>query len=199
MSHQQQPGKHGPSVPEAQPILHQRSREIQPYGTLVEYPIDVSEAAKKKSVEELNQVLADTIYLREMFKKAHWQVSGPTFYQLHLLFDKFFDEQNELVDFLGERVQTLGGIALVMPHDVARVTRIEAPPTGREEVPVILSRLVDGLETVIKASRAAARRALTDGDETTADILVANVIRTDEKQVWFLSEHLVDTPLVSAK
>jgi starvation-inducible DNA-binding protein len=199
MSQQRQPGKCGPSVPEAQPILHQRSGEIQPHGALVHYQLDLAEAVRQKSVEELNQILVDTIYLREMYKKAHWQVSGATFYQLHLLLDKFFDEQDDLVDYLGERIQTLGGIALVMPNDVARATRLEAPPTGREEVPVILSRLLDGLEVIIAAARAGARRALTDGDETTADILVTNVLRSDEKQVWFLSEHLVDTPLVCAK
>jgi starvation-inducible DNA-binding protein len=199
MSQPQQPGKCGPSVPEAQPILHQRSKEIQPHGTLVHYPLVLTEAVKQKGVEELNQVLADTVYLREMYKKAHWQVSGPTFYQLHLLFDKFGDEQDDLVDLIGERVQTLGGVTLVMPHEVARATRIETPPTGREEVPVIISRLLDGLQLILPSCRAGARRALADGDEGTADLLVADVLRTNEKQVWFLSQHLVDTPLVCAK
>jgi starvation-inducible DNA-binding protein len=199
MSQQRQPGKCGASVPEAQPVLGQRSPEIQPLGTLVDYPLALAPTAKKASADALNQVLADTVYLREMYKKHHWQVSGPTFYPLHLLFDKHFDEQNELVDMIGERIQTLGGIALVMPNDVAKATRIEAPPPGREEVPVQLSRLLEGHEVVLRECHAAARLASTNGDDGTADLLVTDVIRTNEKQVWFLSEHLVDTPLVCTR
>src|SRR5580692_11536401 len=138
MSQQRQPGKCGASVPEAQPILDQRSKEIQPYGTLIEYPLALTEAAKKASVEALNQILADSVMVRELYKKHHWQASGATFFQLHKLFDKHFRKQNKLIDRIGERIQTLGGIALVMPGDVARTTRIEAPATGREEVPVQL-------------------------------------------------------------
>lgn len=199
MSQQHQAGKCGPNVPEAQPILNQRSREIQPFGTLVHYPLALSEDARKASVDALNQILADSVYLREMYKKHHWQVSGPTFYQLHLLFDKHFAEQNELIDMLGERIQTLGGITLVMPNDVAKATRIEAPPTGREEVPVQLSRLLEGHELLLRECHEGARVAAANGDDGTADLLVTDVIRTNEKQVWFVSEHLVNTPLVCAK
>ncbi len=199
MSQQRQPGKCGPSVPEAQPILDQRSKEIQPYGTLVHYPIALADAAKKASVEALNQILADSVTLRELYKKSHWQVTGATFIQLHKLFDKHLDQQNELVDMIGERIQTLGGIALVMPGDVARTTKIEHPPTGREEVPVQLSRLLEAHEIVIEGSRAAAQLAAANVDLATNDILVTNVLRTNEKQVWFVSQHLVDTPLVCAR
>lgn len=199
MNQPRQPGKCSASVPEAQPILGQRSKEIQPFGTLVEYPLALATAAKQASVEALNQILADSVYLREMYKKHHWQVSGPTFYQLHLLFDKHFDEQNDLVDMIGERIQTLGGVSLVMPNDVAKATRIEAPPTGREEVPVELSRLLEAHEVVLTECHAAARVAGANGDHGTEDLLVTDVIRTNEKQVWFLSEHLVDTPLVCSR
>jgi starvation-inducible DNA-binding protein len=199
MSQQRQPGKCGASVPEAQPVLHQRSPEIQPFGTLVHYPIALPDAAKTASVEALNQILADTVTLRELYKKSHWQISGPTFYQLHKLFDKHFDQQNELVDLLGERIQALGGITLVMPGDVARTTRIEAPPTGREQVPVQLSRLLEAHEILIQETRAAAKLAVANDDLGTGDILVSNVLRANEKQVWFVAQHLVDTPLVCSK
>jgi starvation-inducible DNA-binding protein len=199
MSQPRQPGKCGATEPEAQPVLGQRGKEIQAFGTLVAYPLALSETAKNASVVALNQILADSVYLREMYKKCHWQVSGPTFYQLHLLFDKHFDEQNDLVDMIGERIQTLGGVTLVMPNDVARVTRIEAPPTGREQVPVQLSRLLEAHEVVLAECHAAARLASTNGDDGSADLLVTDVIRTNEKQVWFISEHLVDTPLVCAR
>ncbi|MDC3960521.1 Dps family protein [Polyangium jinanense] len=184
---------------EAQPILDQRGREIQPYGTLVYYPIDVNEKAKIENVAALNQLLSDTMALRDMYKKHHWQVSGPTFYQLHLLFDKHYEEQVRLMDLIAERVQTLGGIAVAMPHDVAEMTRIERPPRGREQVPVQLSRLIEAHTQVIKQARAAARLAVKNGDDTTNNLLTSDVLPANEMQVWFLSEHLVDTPLVKAR
>src|SRR5262249_18250969 len=133
----------------AKPMTHQQAHEIQPYGHLVKLPIALSEAACKESVENLNQVLADTITLRDMYKKHHWQVSGPTFYQLHLLFDKHSDEQSELVDLLAERVQLLGGVSVAMAHDVAETTIVPRPPKGREEVPVQISRLLHAHEIII--------------------------------------------------
>src|SRR5436305_323958 len=126
------------------PHWHAQAKEIQAFGSVIQdMPHRLPAKVREQMVSKLNQLLADSIYLREMYKKHHWQVSGPTFYQLHLLFDKHFDEQNELVDMIGERVQTLGGVTLAMPNDIARLTRIEAPATGREEVPVQLSRLLE--------------------------------------------------------
>jgi starvation-inducible DNA-binding protein len=148
---------------------------------------------------QLNQLLADTMTLRDLYKKCHWQVTGPTFYQLHLLFDKHYGEQNELVDAIAERIQLLGGISLAMAADVAETTKIERPPRGREEVPVQLSRLIDAHQIIIQQSRPLARRAAELGDDGTNDLVVSDVIRTNELQIWFLSEHLVDVPLVEAK
>jgi starvation-inducible DNA-binding protein len=184
---------------EAQPILGQRGKETQAFGTLTRYPLGLSDQARTASVEALNQILADSITLRDMYKKHHWQVSGPTFYALHLLFDKHAGEQTELVDALAERIQTLGGVAVAMAGDVAEMTKIEKPPAGREEVPVQLSRLLEAHEHILIASRAAARQATELGDDGTNDLLVSEIVRTNEAQVWFVSEHLVDTPLVRAR
>jgi starvation-inducible DNA-binding protein len=183
----------------AHPLLRQRAPEIQPYGTLAQYPIALDERVRAASVEALNQILADTMMLRDLYKKHHWQVAGHTFYQLHLLFDKHFAEQSTLVDALAERIQSLGGISVALPHDVAEMTHIERPPRGREEVPVQLSRLLEAHEIVLKEARAAAKQAAEASDDGTNDLLVGEVIRTHEMQVWFLAEHLVDTPLVHAK
>jgi starvation-inducible DNA-binding protein len=183
----------------AQPLLHQRSPEIQPYGTLAQYPIALDARVRAASIEALNQILADTMMLRDLYKKHHWQVAGPTFYQLHLLFDKHYGEQSTLVDALAERIQSLGGISVAVPHDVAEMARIERPPRGREEVPVQLSRLLEAHEIVLKEVREAAQKAAEAGDDGTNDLLVSQVIRTHEMQVWFLAEHLVDTPLVRAE
>src|SRR5262245_57891826 len=184
----------------AQPRLHQRAREIQSYATVRHaLPLELEEPIRVQITNQLNQLLADTMTLRDLYKKCHWQVAGPTFYQLHLLFDKHYDEQNELVDAIAERIQLLGGISLAMAADVADTTQIERPPRGREEIPVQLSRLIDAHKTIIQQSRPFARRASELGDDGTNDLVVSDVIRTNEFQIWFLSEHLVDVPLVEAK
>ncbi len=184
---------------EAQPILNQRSKETQAFGTLTRYPLGLGDEARLTSVNGLNQILADSIMLRDMYKKHHWQLSGPTFYQLHLLFDKHASEQTEIVDALAERVQTLGGMAVAVANDVAAMTKIERPPRGREEVPVQISRLLEAHEHVLIEARALARKAAELGDDGTNDLLLSEVVRPNEAQVWFVSEHIVDTPLVRAR
>jgi len=182
----------------AQPLLHQRAKEIQAFGTLTQLPIGLDESVRAASVEAMNQILADTMSLRDLYKKHHWQVSGPTFYQLHLLFDKHHGEQAELVDGLAERIMSLGGISIAMPHDVVEATKVPRPPKGREEVPVQISRLLEAHEIVLTAARKAAKEAAERGDDGTNDLLVSDIIRTNELQVWFIAEHLVDAPIVKA-
>ena len=184
----------------AQPHLHQRAGQIQDYGTVTHaLPLDLEEPVRLEMTEQLNLLLADTITLRDLYKKAHWQVSGPTFYQLHLLFDKHYEEQVELVDAIAERVQLLGGVSIAMAADVAETTRIERPPRGREEVPVQISRLLDAHQLIIRACRALAARAVKLGDDGTNDLVVSEVLRGNELEVWFLSEHLVEMPLTKAE
>src|SRR5579863_4896617 len=182
----------------AKPVLHQQAREIQPYGKIAKLPIALDETACESSINNLNQLLADTMTLRDMYKKHHWQVAGATFYQLHLLFDKHHGEQDELVDTIAERIQVLGGISLAMAADAAETTIIPRPPRGREEAPVQISRLLEAHEFILKEARAMAREASEVGDDGTNDLVVSDVIRTNELQVWFLAEHLVDVPLVKA-
>ena len=184
----------------AQPRLHQRAGEIQRYGTVNHLlPLELEEPVRLEMTAQLNQLLADTMTLRDLYKKSHWQVAGPTFYQLHLLFDKHYDEQVELVDSIAERIQLLGGVSIAMAADVAETTQIERPPRGREEVPVQLSRLLDAHQVIIREVRTLARRASLIGDDGTNDLAVSEVLRTNELQVWFLSEHLVNVPLIKAK
>ena len=184
----------------AQPRLHQRARELQAYGTVSHMlPLELEEPVRLEMTEQLNQLLADTMTLRDLYKKSHWQVAGPTFYQLHLLYDKHFGEQAEIVDSIAERIQLLGGLALAMAADVAETTQIERPPRGREEVPVQLSRLLDAHQIVIRQCRTLASRASELGDDGTNDLVVSDVLRTSELQSWFLSEHLVNMPLVEAR
>src|SRR5499427_5888898 len=150
----------------AQPRFHQRAGEIQPYGTVTHLlPLELEEPVRLEMTEQLNQLLADTLTLRDLYKKSHWQAAGPTFYQLHLLFDKHYGEQVELVDSIAERIQLLGGVSIAMAADVAETTQIERPPRGREEVPVQLSRLLDAHQVIIQSCRPLAERASELGDE----------------------------------
>ncbi len=179
----------------AKPILHQHAREIQPYGKIAKLSIALDETACESSINNLNQILADTMTLRDMYKKHHWQVAGATFYQLHLLFDKHHAEQDELVDTIAERIQLLGGVSIAMAADVAETSIIPRPPRGREAPPVQISRLLEAHEFILKEARTMAREASEVGDDGTNDLLVSDVIRGNELQVWFLSEHLVAMPL----
>jgi starvation-inducible DNA-binding protein len=173
-------------------------RELQRYGTLRDLPIALPTKARADNCELLNQILADTTILASLYKKHHWLVAGPTFYQLHLLFDKHADEQFELIDLLAERVQSLGGIAISDPRHVAEVTRIERPPNGAEDVPTMIGRLLDAHETVIAETRQAIERTEKNGDWSSNDLLMGDVLRTNEIQVWFVAEHVVPVPLVES-
>lgn len=191
-------------IDRSQPLLHQHGHEIQQYGTLRNLPIALDPDARIESCTLVNQILADTIILYHLYKKHHWMMRGHTFYQLHLLLDKHASEQLESIDLMGERVQTLGGVAIADPRHVAEITKIQRPPNGVEEVPVMLSRLLEAHELIIGELRSAIlvpRRFANDKtaanrDSGTNDLLVSQVLRMNELQVWFLAEHLVDTPLV---
>lgn len=183
-------------VDSSQPLLHQHGHEIQQYGSLRELPIALNPDARSESCALVNQILADTIILYHLYKKHHWMMRGHTFYQLHLLLDKHAGEQIELIDAMGERVQTLGGVAIADPRHVAEVTKLKRPPNGVEEVPVMLSRLLEAHELIISELREAIDKTAANQDSGTNDLLVSQVLRTNELQVWFLAEHLVDTPLV---
>ena len=183
-------------IARATPLTNQKAHEIQPFGHLVKMPIALPESVCKESVENLNQLLADTITLRDLYKKHHWQVAGPTFYQLHLLFDKHAEEQLELVDLIAERVQSLGGIAVGDPRHAAELTTIPRPPDGAEEVAVMIDRTLQAHEITIEKVRAAITTTEGVEDWGSNDLLMGDVLRRHELQVWFLAEHVVPVPLV---
>ncbi|MEV4274112.1 Dps family protein [Micromonospora chalcea] len=181
---------------DSQPRLHQHGREIQRFGSVRQLPVGLADDVRRYSCERLNTILADTRILYSLYKKHHWLMRGPTFYQLHLLLDKHADEQLELIDMVAERIQTLGGIAVGDPRHVAEVTRVPRPPDGAEEVPAMLSRLLEAHELILRDAHDAAGRVAEGGDDGSNDLLVSNLIRTNELQTWFIAEHLVDTPVV---
>jgi len=182
------------------PHWHAHAKEIQKYGSVIEdMPHPLSAKVRADMVAKLNQLLADSIAIRDMYKKHHWQVSGPTFYQLHLLFDKHFDEQVEMVDTIAERVQLLGGVTIAMGGDVAEITRIQRPPRGREEVPVQISRLLEAHKIIIQSCLDISEAADKAGDQGTNDLVVSDILRPNELQSWFIGQHLVEMPLILDK
>ena len=180
----------------AEPRLNERAPELQRFGTLRKLPIALEERARAKSCELLNEILADSMVLYALYKKNHWLVSGPTFYQLHLLFDKHYEEQVELVDLLAERIQSLGGIAVGDPRHAAELTTIPRPPDGREEVAVMIDRTLHAHEIIIEKVRAGIKATEEIEDWGSNDLLMGDVLRRHELQVWFLAEHVVPVPLV---
>ena len=188
-----------PTAADSQPRLHQHGREVQRFDQLRDMPIGLSPDVRAEMAQLLNKVLADTRILYDLYKKTHWLMRGRTFYQLHLLMDKHAEEQEGLVDLLAERIQTIGAVAVGDARHVAELTSIPRPPDGAEEVPAMLSRLLEAHEMIIEEAREIAARADELDDDSSNDILVSNVLRTNELQVWFVAEHLVDTPTVIAR
>jgi starvation-inducible DNA-binding protein len=175
-----------------------RPSEFQAFGQIVRTRIALAESVSAVSIENLNQILADTITLRDLYKKHHWQVAGPTFYSLHLLFDQHYEQQDVLVDIIAERIQMLGGVGVAMAPDVAEATLIPQPPKGREDVAAQLARLLHAHEIVLMEARSMARLATEAGDDGTNDLLVSDIIRANEKQAWLVSQHLTGVPLVTS-
>lgn len=178
------------------PHWHAQAKEIQRYGEVIQdMPHRLDAVVRAEMVGKLNQLLADSISLRDMYKKHHWQVSGPTFYQLHLLFDKHFDEQVEMVDTIAERIQLLGGVSIAMGGDVSDLSKIPRPPRGREEVPVQISRLLEAHKIIMGGCHDIAEAADKAGDDGTNDMAISDILRPNELQSWFIGQHLVAMPL----
>ena len=173
-----------------EPIIPSKRGETQTFSMTRRTPLALDESAAITNIDNLNQLLADTITLRDLYKKHHWQASGAMFYMMHLLYDKHFDGQSELVDLVAERVQTLGGVTIAMAADVAEATLIPRAPKGRENTETQVARLLHAHEVILLEARSMARESNANGDFGTNDIIVSDVIRTNELQAWFLSEHI---------
>ncbi len=179
-----------------EPRLAPLGKELQRFGSLRQLPIALASETRAESCQLLNEILADSMVLYALYKKHHWLVAGPTFYQLHLLFDKHAEEQIDVIDLIAERVQSLGGIAVGDPRHAAELTTIDRPPNGAEDVPAMIHRLLDAHETILEKVRAAIDKTETSKDWGSNDLLMSDVLRRHELQVWFVAEHVVDVPLI---
>ena len=182
------------------PHWHAQAKVIQEFGSVIaDMPHRLEADVRAKMTKQLNELLADTITIRDLYKKSHWQVSGPTFYQLHKLFDKFYEQQAELADLIAERVQLLGGVSVAMGADAKELSKIPAPPKGKEEVPVIISRLLEAHKIIMETCHDIADDADDCGDDGTNDLVVSDILRPNELQSWFIGQHLVEMPLILDK
>jgi len=163
---------------------------LQDFGSLANVRIGLSAEVRAQGVHALNRLLAHTMAIRDAYKKAHWQTSGATFHQLHLLFDKHYGEQVLIMDAIAERVQTLGGVTFALAQDVVDESSIARAPPGRESALAQLSRLLDAHETILLEARPLARAAAEMGDDGSYDLIVSQVVRSNELQSWFMGEHL---------
>jgi starvation-inducible DNA-binding protein len=163
---------------------------VQEFGALAPVRIGLPADVRAKSVRALNRLLAHTMALRDAYKKAHWQTAGAMFYELHLLFDKHYEEQATLMDSIAERIQTLGGVTVALPGDVASESSIARAPRGRESARAQLDRLADAHETILLDARPLAHEADDVGDDGTNDLIVSEIVRTNELQSWFIVQHL---------
>ena len=128
--------------------------------------------------------------MRDPYKKSHWQTSGSSFYERHLLFDRHYDQHCEWMDAIGERVRILGGVSRILACDVHEESRLTSTPSGVESAHLQLARLVDSHEFFLEEARPMTKEASDRGDEGTSDLIVSQLIRGHEAQRWFVTRHL---------
>ena len=174
--------------------IQENGKILQGYGALQAVRIGLAAEVRHRSARVLNRLLAHSMALRDRYKKSHWQTSGATFYSLHLMFDKHYERQLEIIDTLAERVQLLGGVALAAAQDLVHESRVARAPSGAETPRQQLESLLEAHEFLLTEARPLAREAAEMGDDGTNDVIVGEVIRTNELQAWFVGEHLTGSP-----
>jgi len=155
------------------------------------YPTRNDAAAENrgKVIALLNRHLADTFDLMSQTKFAHWNVKGPHFYQLHLLFDSLAEKVEEHVDEIAERITALGGVANGTARQAAASSRVPEFPAGVHKGMDVVTALADRYAAVGKTVRAAIDEADELGDKDTSD-LFTQVSRDLDQSLYFLESHL---------
>lgn len=135
-------------------------------------------------------VLANSLYMYSLYKKYHWHVAGQDFYQYHRLFDKHAAAQLPIIDAVAERLRTIGGHADAMPADVVRLCTLKELDGVGHKPEDMVACLLHCHELYIRELRKAIDAADESDDEATEDLLVSDVLRPHELQVWFLRSSL---------
>jgi starvation-inducible DNA-binding protein len=150
---------------------------------------DLPEATRVKVIGLLNARLADCKDLQTQVKQAHWNVKGPNFISLHLLFDKINDDVENYVDEIAERAVQLGGVAEGTARMVAKRSSLAEYPASAVDGHSHVEALSSALAAFGKAARKAIDEANDLGDLDTAD-LFTEVSRGIDKWLWFVEAHL---------
>ncbi len=152
--------------------------------------IGIEESARKDIVEGLSKVLADSYTLYLKTHNYHWNVTGPMFQTLHLMFETQYTELALAVDVIAERIRSLGERAPGTYSEFGKLTSIKedtAVPSARD----MIANLVTAHETLIRTARSVFPKAEKASDEATADLLTQR-IRLHEKTAWMLRSLLAD-------
>lgn len=151
--------------------------------------IGIDEIQRKEIAQGLNGVLADTYTLYLKTHKYHWNVTGPMFNTLHLMFEQQYNELWLAVDEIAERIRSLGSFAPGSSNEFGSITTIKEAETTPPATEMIAD-LVDGHEAVTRTIRNVFPIAEKGGDEATLDLLTQR-LQVHEKTAWMLRSLLV--------
>lgn len=146
--------------------------------------IGIEEHDRTSIAKELSRLLADSYTLYLKTHNFHWNVTGPMFQTLHLMFEQQYTELATAVDLIAERIRALGVPAPGSYRAFAQLTSIpeaDGQPTAEQ----MIKQLVDGHETVVRTARSSLPVAEKASDEATCDLLTQR-IQTHEKAAWML-------------
>jgi starvation-inducible DNA-binding protein len=151
--------------------------------------VDLPELVRREVIELLNGSLATSLDLKTQVKQAHWNVAGPQFYALHLLFDKIADDVDAAVDLIAERVLQLGGAALGTARIAAQKSILGEYPHQAVDGKEHLEALAERIGIYANHVRQAIAKTAERGDQTTSDIYT-EISRAADKNLWMIEAHL---------
>ncbi len=153
---------------------------------MVQSPIDIgiSEQDRNAIAEGLSKLLADTYTLYLKTHNYHWNVTGPMFQTLHLMFETQYNELALAVDLIAERIRALGVLAPCSYHEFGALSSIKED-SDRPNATEMIRRLVAGQEAVARTARAIFAVVESAHDEPTADLLTQRLL-VHEKNAWML-------------
>jgi len=154
----------------------------------MEIDIGIDAPHRKAIADGLSRVLADTYTLYLKTHNFHWNVTGPQFNTLHLMFEAQYTELATAVDEIAERIRALGHPAPGSYAQYAALTAIEEE-AGVPDANEMLRQLVDGQQTLVRTAREVAPIAAEAGDEPTADLLTQRM-QVHEKAAWMMRSML---------
>ena len=150
--------------------------------------IGIDAKTRKKIAGSLEQVLADTYALYGKTHTYHWNIEGPRFSQLHLLFEAQYNELWLALDAIAERIRSLGHFAPAL-GSLGEKSSIKAD-NGSPSEDLMIANLAAGNEAVVRSARTALKTAEEAGDQASADLMTQRVA-IGEKAAWMLRAHMV--------